>query len=117
LRSIFFVSAALMAGSACAQVQNLPPEQKKEFNEIAMGFVMADECSKRHNMPQLFKTATEAFRKVAMKHNMPNATAEVDKAARDIQAQPLSKAGDGFTLATKEACTKLDQRLGDYLEK
>jgi hypothetical protein len=116
MRIVSMILAAAVAGPAHAQVQNLPPEQKKEFNEIAFSFVIADECNKRHDQPELFRKATDAFRKVAVKYDMPDAEASVDKAAKDIQEKPLESTS-GFTMATKEACSKLDRELTDYLLK
>lgn len=116
MRSVLIAALAIVPiGAAHAQVSALSPDQKKEFNEIAMTFVLADECSKRYGKTALFEKATEAYRKAAIKFDLPNGSAAVEQAADELRAKPLSTGG--FTLVTPQSCEKLDGTLTSYLER
>ena len=85
-----FISAV----SAFGQVSALSPEDQKAYRDVVLTFVLADECSKRHQNPQIFEKATELFQQTAVHYKLPDAETEVAQAAQATIEPVVVAAGE-----------------------
>ena len=107
-------AAALIYGGYCYADQKLElsPADQKKVGEAAMQLAFAEGCDRRLDMPEIFFSAKENFRRIAEEVHLPNAAAVTELAAKELTSKPSPPETTTFTLFNPKLCGDLARLLG-----
>lgn len=94
---------------AFAQDDQMSADMKRRISESTWDLILADECNKRFDDPEIFDLAAEVFRKTARELNIPDADGIALRTKTSLRDRPQEKT-NGFSLSSASKCDLLKSR-------
>lgn len=112
---LFATSGAALLGLTllchAEQKLELNPADQKKMGDAVMQLAFAEGCDRRLDMPDVFLSAKENFRRVAEEVHIPDAAALTERVASELTSKPSEPETAGFTLFNPKLCGDLARHL------